>query len=207
MKKIKFRTPVKDEDDEPSALVEAEIESEDTEPEAELADLVENGSQERPKKSWKVKILGALRLIVECPFGNYHYRWHRICACAYTVHIKHDGHEWHGGILDLATGAELHPCSHCSFEAAQVSRQWPLTEEERVLVGSWRQYRATNLERFGDSLPYKYAVLVELDGIKEQLFTRTQGLAALRDAKFGTLITIEDGDDEATKKKKKEQLN
>lgn len=114
-----------------------------------------------------------------CPFGAWHPRWDQLCACAYG--LPQPDLDWHGGIFLFPLGAEVVPCSACDPSAGRMTHQWPLTEEEEALIANWRVYRTQSLDHYGESTPYNYKIIVDLDGVKETLMQRLQGPAVLRD--------------------------
>lgn len=132
---------------------------------------------------WKRLALKIPFLRKECPFGNLHLRWDRLCSCgAAQVLADEDGNlVWHCGVYDFRNQVELQPCAHCKPAFGFINHQWALTPEEEALLSSWRMYRQSTLDSFGESLPYEYKISVRLNGIEEALMTRTQGLAALQD--------------------------
>lgn len=123
-------------------------------------------------------------LVVDCPFGNKHWRWSRLCTCAFGEEFNPDSENgWHGGVYDLKTDAELQPCAHCYPEHSTNTHQWSLTTEEECIVQAWRLYRGEVLSSFSEKDPYKYEINVKLNGAMETfLLSRTVGLSTMTSA-------------------------
>lgn len=115
-------------------------------------------------------------LMVECPFGNKHWRWERICVCGFGVLLIDDDKTiWHGGVLDMKAMHELQPCTHCVPEHSEFNHQWALSLEEECILTAWREYRESSLEYFGKGHPYRYELMVNCNGNRETILSRTQG--------------------------------
>lgn len=111
-------------------------------------------------------------LLKKCPFGSKHWRWSRICTCAFNLRSEDlKKASWHGGIYDLRHGIELQPCAACNPDFSPENHQWDLTDEEEWIIFSWRLYRAEKIDLHEPS-PSAYSIEVVMDGESEVLFNR-----------------------------------
>lgn len=121
-------------------------------------------------------------LTKRCRFNILHWRWDRICEHAFGMQSIDETEPWHGGVLDMLHDIELQPCAHCEPDHSLVSSQWALSDEEACLVTAWRIYRNAFLDGLNDS-SYEYKVSVDTAGVKQDILTRSVGLAILRNNK------------------------
>lgn len=112
-------------------------------------------------------------LTKECSFRERHWRWSRFCYCGFAQRLP----DWHGGVLDLRSNQELQPCAACFEDHSWVNHQWHLTQEEEAILTSWRGYRAEVLDVLGKQTPYRYEIVVDLNGTKLPLMSRVKGFA------------------------------
>lgn len=118
----------------------------------------------------------------KCPFGNSHWRWARLCNCAYGRPMEEP--EWHGGLYDFVTEAELHPCATCYPDLSDINGHVALTFEEKVLVASWREFREQTLDDLDKDAPWRYTVNVRWNNEEDiYLMSRVNGAGFLHLAK------------------------
>jgi hypothetical protein len=70
-------------------------------------------------------------LFKQCPEGNYHWRWHRLCFCR----LNQGSPDWSGGVMDFKTGEEYIPVSEYKRMLSQWHEAW--TELRRLRAASY----------------------------------------------------------------------
>lgn len=138
-------------------------------------------------------------LLRPCKFGNLHWRWASLCLCGFgffpDTQEEHEqygdpdvsGHKgWHGGILEMETGAEFQPCAACYPESSSHNHQWSLMQSEELFVIAWRQY-LEGISEAGEHLEepdFDFKIVIEVEGGERYtLLTYTHGSAI---ARYGT---------------------
>ena len=131
---------------------------------------------------WTRLLIGVPFLTRPCPFGNYHWRWSRLCTCGFGEPVPEDN--WHGGVYDLIHQIELHPCVACIPEHSAACGHYALSNEEQVLVASWRVFREETLDTYAEDSSWRYTVNVRLNN-EEDIFlmSRVNGAAVLHQTK------------------------